>query len=291
LDSVIQEIVNGLVLGSTFTIVALGFSLVFGVLGVLNVAQADFYTLGAYVSLWVGTDLRLGQPAGILSALVVGAGVGVLLYFLVVRKIGPGQTWAVFIATLGVSYFIENVLARTVGPNTVPTPPLFRATYFSIGGIEISDAQILLVVATVAIGIGLMVWIGRSSLGRDMRAVAENAELARAFGVRVTLVFAVTIGLASALAAVGGVLSTNVTETASPYLASDVAIEMFVITMIAGRGSVGGAMVAGLGLGIVESFTVAYIGSGWQEAVGFAALTLVVLLRPQGLFSQSLRVS
>src|SRR5262249_31949662 len=136
----------------------------------------------------------------------------------------------------------------------------------------------------------LMLWIGRSTIGRDMRGVAENAFLARVVGVRSGVVMAVTIAVASAIAALGGVLVTNVTLTTTPFLSNEVSLKMFVVAMVAGAGSVGGAALAGIGLGIAESFTVAYLGSGWQHVAPLLILVLVLMFRPQGFFGKAARV-
>lgn len=285
-----QIIVDGIVIGSTYALIALGFTLVFGVLGVLNVAHADFYMLGAYISLWVGTNAGAGGVVGVLAAVIAGALAGALLYLIVLARLGQQDMLAVFVATLGISYFMENIVARLAGPDTRSSPPLFNSTYHTVAGVAISDAQILLLAATLAIAGGLGAWIRWTTIGRDMRAVAENAVLSRATGVNVPLVMMTTLAVATAIAALGGILVTNVTETVSPFLANEVALKMFVVTMVAGAGSVGGALVAGLGLGVVESFTVAYLGSSWQDAVGLVALVIVLLVRPRGLFGRAERI-
>jgi len=286
----IQLIWDGLIIGSTYALVALGFTLVFGVLGVLNVAHADFYTLGAYVALWVGTAAGLGRILGVVAALVAGALAGLILYVIVLRKLDQQQMLAVFIATLGISFFIQNFIARIVGPDTVSSPPLFKSDFHSIAGVSVSDAQILLLGAAIAIGVGLIRWITTSGAGRDMRAVAENAMLARTAGINVAGVLIVTVAVASVVAALGGVLVTNMTQTVSPYLSADIGLKMFIVAMVAGAGSVGGAVLAGLGLGVIEAFTVAYVGSSWQHIAGLTILVLVLMLRPEGIFGKAARV-
>jgi branched-chain amino acid transport system permease protein len=287
---VVQVIVDGLVTGSNYAIVALGFTLVFGVLGVLNVAHADFYTLGAYVSLWVGTDLLGGHPLlGVAAAVVAGAGAGAVLYVLVIHPLRQREVYALFIATIGVSYFIENFIASFVSIDVIPAPPLFSTQFWSIAGVQVSNAQVLLFVALMVIGVGLLQWIKRSQFGRDIRAVAENKELALTVGIRVPLILMVTISLASAIAALGGVLVTNETQSVSPFLATEVSLQMFAIVMVAGAGSVGGALVAGLSFGVVESFVTAYIGAGWSDTAAFVILVIFLIFRPQGIFAPAVR--
>lgn len=287
---IVQIVVDGVAIGSTYALVALGFTLVFGVVGVLNVAHADFYMLGAFVSLWVGTNAALGTVVGVIAAVAAGAVGGLLIYLIVLRRLAQDQVMAVFIATLGLSFFLQNFVARIAGPDTVAATPLFQSGFHDVGGVAISDAQILLIGATGVLAIGLVKWISLSDIGRSMRAVAENGPLARMVGINVAAVLIVTIMVASAIAAIGGVLVTNVSQTVSPFLSNEVALKMFIVAMVAGAGSVGGAVIAGLGLGIVESFAVAYLGSSWQHIAGFVILVVVLMVRPRGLFGKVARV-
>jgi branched-chain amino acid transport system permease protein len=287
---VVQVIVDGLSIGSTYALVGVGFTLVFGVLGILNGAHADFYMLGAFVSLWIGTNAGAGALLGVLAAIPAGAVAGLILYVIALRRLSSEELTSVFIATLGVSFFLQYFVARIVGPEVHSSPPLFQSTFHDIGGVFISDAQILLIGSTVIVTAALMLWIGKTTIGRDMRAVAENSFLARAVGVRAGVVMAVTIAIASAIAALGGVLVTNVSLTVTPFLSNEVALKMFVVAMVAGAGSVGGAAVAGIGLGIAESVTVAYAGSQWQDVAPLLILVLVLMFRPQGLFGKEARV-
>jgi branched-chain amino acid transport system permease protein len=286
----LQIVVDGLVIGSTYALVALGFTLVFGVVGVLNVAHADFYMLGAFVSVWIGVNAGLGAAAGIIAAILAAALAGIALYVIVLRRLAKEQMMAVFIATLGVSFFIQNFVARIVGPDTKAASPLFESEFHDIGGVAISDAQILLLTATAVLGIGVIKWISLSGVGRSMRAVAENPTLSRGIGINIALVLVITIVVASAIAALGGVLVTNVTHTVSPFMSTEIALKMFIVAMVAGAGSVGGALIAGIGLGVIESFAVAYVGSSWQHIVGLLILVLVLMVRPNGLFGKVARV-
>ncbi len=289
MTQVIQIIVDGIVIGSTYALVGVGFTLVFGVLRLLNVAHAEFYMLGAFVSLWV-TDSGAGPIASVFAAVLVGMAAGVILYLVVLKRLTRADMTSIFIATLGVSFFIEYLVARTVGSQTRPAPGLFHSSFVSIAGIAISSTQLVLLGVMAAVTLGLVVWIGRTELGRDMRAIAENQFLAAAVGVRVGVVMAMAIAVASGIAALGGVLIANTTNTVSPFMGDNIALKMFVVVMVAGAGSVGGAALAGIGLGIAESFAVAYIGSGWQDAVGLFVLIAILLFRPQGLFGRAARV-
>jgi branched-chain amino acid transport system permease protein len=282
--------VDGIVIGSSYVLVALGFTLIFGVLGIMNVAHADFYMLGALLGLWVNATTPLGSVLWIIAAVALGAFFGGLLYVTVLRHLGQEHALAVFIATLGVSFFIEYLIARILGSQARALPGLFRSRLHEIAGVRISDAQILLLGATVAITVALLVWMRYTSSGRSLRAVAENRVLAEAAGVDTTAVTLTAVIVASAVAALGGVLVSNTTLTISPFSADEVALKMMVVTIVAGPGSATVAAVAGFMLGIVESASVAYLGSQWQNPVGLVVLCVLLLLRPQGLFGRTTRV-
>jgi branched-chain amino acid transport system permease protein len=246
--------------------------------------------LGAYVAVWIGTNAALGPGPGAIIAILAGAIAGVLLYVIVLRRLRQEEMLAIFIATLGVSFFVQHLVARIVGPDTRASKALFQSSFHDIGGVKISDAQFLLLGAMAVIAIALIKWIGLSRIGRDMRAVAENGFLARVVGVNVVATMVITIAVASGIAAAGAVLVTNVTQTVSPFLATEIALKMFIVALVAGAGSVGGAVIAGLGLGIAESFAVAYLGSSWQHVVGLVILVIVLMIRPQGLFGRAARI-
>lgn len=286
----LQVVVDGVMIGSTYALVAVGFTLVFGVLRVMNVAHADFFMLGAFASMTAGASLGLGSVVSVLAAVATGAVAGLLVCLLVLRRLTNDQTLAVFIATLGLSFFLQHLVARIAGPDARPVDPLFDSRFHDIAGVSVSGAQLLLVGATLCIGAGLMWGINSTSAGSRMRAVAESAHLARVVGINPTRVMTITVVLASAIAALAGVLVTNVSHTASPFMAADLSVKMFIVALVAGAGSLGGALVAAYGLGVIESVAVAELGSSWQQVTGLLVLIAVLMVRPQGLFGQSSRV-
>lgn len=286
----VQTIIDGIMIGGSYALVAVGFTLVFGVLRVMNVAHGDFAMLGVFASILVGSTLHMGTLPGTLAAIVVGGLAGVGVSLLVLRRLSNEQTLAVFIATLGLSFFLQHFVARIAGPETRATDGLFSTHYYHVAGASVSNAQLLMLLATLLIAFGLMWAINATSAGRDMRAVAENAVLARVVGINPTRVMALTMMVASAIAAIGGILVTNVTHTASPFLGSDLSFKMFVVALVAGAGSLGGALIAAFSLGVIESIASAQLGSSWQQLTGLLVLIAVLMVRPQGLFGHAARV-
>lgn len=286
----LQVVLNGLVIGSEYVLVAIGFTLIFGVMGVMNVAQADFYALGAFVMIWVGVNAGLGIVAGAIVGMLSGIVLGLLFYFLVLSRMGEKDFFAAFIASVGVSYFIENLLTSLVGSQGQLVPPLLAPTFHKWAGLLISTPQILLLACTVLITVGLLLMLSKTPFGRDVRAVSESRFLAAASGVNCRAVMIGSVVIASVIATIGGVLVAGTTLTITPFSGGDVVLEMFVVAIVAGMGSVGGAAITGFGLGVIESMTVAYVGSSWEQVSGLLVLVVVLLIRPQGLFGRQVRI-
>jgi branched-chain amino acid transport system permease protein len=283
-------VLNGLIIGSEYVLVAIGFTLIFGVMGVMNVAQADFYALGAFVMIWVSVNAGLGIVVGAIVGMLSGLIFGMLYYFLVLSRLGEKDFFAAFIASVGVSYFIENLLTSIVGSQGQSVPALVPYVFHNWGGLLVSDPQIVLLAATVVITVVLLLVLGKTPFGRDIRAVSESRFLAAASGVNCRAVMIGSVAVASVIATIGGVLVSATTLTVTPFSGGDVVLEMFVVAIVAGMGSVGGAALAGFGLGIIESMTVAYIGSSWEQVAGLLVLVVVLIVRPQGLFGRQVRI-
>jgi branched-chain amino acid transport system permease protein len=286
----LQVVLNGLIIGSEYVLVAIGFTLIFGVMGVMNVAQADFYALGAFVMIWVSVNAGLGIVVGAIVGMLSGLIFGMLYYFLVLSRLGEKDFFAAFIASVGVSYFIENLLTSIVGSQGQSVPALVPYVFHNWGGLLVSDPQIVLLAATVVITVVLLLVLGKTPFGRDIRAVSESRFLAAASGVNCRAVMIGSVAVASVIATIGGVLVSATTLTVTPFSGGDVVLEMFVVAIVAGMGSVGGAALAGFGLGIIESMTVAYIGSSWEQVAGLLVLVVVLIVRPQGLFGRQVRI-
>jgi branched-chain amino acid transport system permease protein len=285
-----QILFDGLSSGAGYVLVGLGFSMIFGVLGVLNVAQADFYMVGAYVSYVVLTHLGAHLVLGLVTALFTGLVVGVAFYGVVVKRVRRDQQLAVFVATLGLSMFLQNIVARIAGPDQRPFPQLVAQQYYKVGGVVLPRPSVVLIAATLTLAGMLLAWLRYSGVGRDIRAVAESRFIAAAIGINVRRTMMIAVVMSCVVASIGGVIIGNASSTITPFLATNLGLKMLIVVLVAGAGSIGGAIVVGFGLGIAESLTVAYISSHWQDMAGLIALVLVLLLRPEGVFGQRARV-
>lgn len=286
----LQYLLDGLAAGSLYVLLALGFTLVFGVMGMMNVAHADLYMLAVFTFVWIGTDLGAGSVGGLVAGVVGAVAAGYLIFVIVLRRIDKAVPLALFVGTLGVSYVIENLVAKLVEFRARSVSPLFTTVTWQVAGLRISNSDVMVFLATLVIGLGLLWWLRSSSTGQLLRAVSENATLSEVVGIDTTRMMGLSVVIASAIAGVGGLLVANKTQGINPFVANDVSLKMFAVAVVAGAGSVGGAMIVGFALGVVESFAVAYVGSTWQNVIGLVAMVAVLLFRPQGLFGRYNRV-
>lgn len=278
----LQQLVNGLTLGAVYTLIALSFSLVMGILGVLNIAIAELFMIGGYL----GFTIILAQlPLPV--ALVVGMG-GTALIAVIIEKVAyePLRNAPVItplLSTLGFSIILQNVATNVWGSDPLQLPGEFLGTRFQLGPVSVGGMQLVVLGATVLLVMILAFFVQRTSIGRALRAVAENRDVARLLGVpadRLTLVAFVMSGL---LAGAAGVLISLHYAAITPYVGVETGLKAIAVMVIGGTTRIWGALVAGPLIGIVEVMTVAYGGSQIRDLVVYGLMILILLLRPQGI--------
>ncbi|HEX7995878.1 MAG TPA: branched-chain amino acid ABC transporter permease [Streptosporangiaceae bacterium] len=294
-----QELVNGIVVGALYSLVALGFSMVYGVLKLLNFAHGDLYMVGAFagyfVIQWFGGPKALSIPVPlllvimfVLAALLTG-GLGVAIERFAYRPLRNAPRIAPLITAIGISFFLENAALLLFGGqyriyNTPDFIPF--SSGISIGSVSISVVQIMVIVLGVVLMIGLRELVVRTKLGKQMRAVAADREAAEMLGINVNLTIAATFFLGSALAGVAGVMAGLLFNQVTNTIGFLAGLKAFTATVVGGIGSIPGAMLGGLLIGIAESFITGYISSTYTNLLVFALLIIVMLLRPSGLLGQ-----
>ena len=296
LTLVIQQSVNGIYLGCLYVMVALGLTLIYGVLNQINFAHADFVTVGAFAAFFTATRFAtkaLGLPdtAAYLVSLVAALGAGALLGLIVsaavfapLRRRGADELRPL-IATIGVSVLLENGQLALFGP--IPyqfDSPLARET-LRFGSIFFSGQSALVVAVSVATIAALYAFMRFTFMGKALRAVAQDRETAGLMGINENLVIALTIVIASALAGIGGALLGPVVVL-TPFTGASLIVKAFAIVIIGGFGNMEGTIIAGLVVGIIEAFTVQYLGSGLIDLVVFAMLLAMLVVRPTGLIAE-----
>ena len=285
-----QQFVNGVLLGATYALFALGFTLMFGVLRVINQTYGFYFSAGALIALWLtrslGASIWVALPA---AALAAGAIAVVLDWLLLsrLRRIGAPELSSLMV-TLGGVLALYAALTAWLGPEIRRLPPgIVPDQAFNVGDIRITAAQLLILGATAVLVTGLIVLLRGTRLGLAIRAMAEKPDAAELMGIDTGRAAAIVSFLSGALAGAGGVLIGLNFNAIQPYMGETMMLRGFVVIIVGGLGDIRGALLAGLLLGIIEVMTAAYVGSSLKEAVAFLILVGVLWTRPSGLFGRA----
>jgi len=280
-----QQLINGLMLGASYALVAIGYTLIFGVLRLLHFAHGEVFMFGAFIGLhfvlaFSGVNIYLT-----IMAAMIGAGiVGVIVAIVAVRPVSSKYPLAPLISTIGATLVLQNLAISIFGGAQVAFPEAMDPTIFHVAGLTISSVQIFTLVMSVGLMIVLWLFIDRSKMGRAIRAVAESHETAALLGVNVGRTVLFTFLIASALAGAAGVLDGIKNSAISPFMGLEVAVAALVCMLLGGLGNIVGAMVAGFILGMVEILSAAYLGTSLRDLFTFLILILILIYRPTGLF-------
>ncbi|MBD3810606.1 MAG: branched-chain amino acid ABC transporter permease [Betaproteobacteria bacterium] len=300
MDIFLQQLINGLVLGSVYALVALGYTMVYGILELINFAHGEITMMGAMVALSVIGALALAAP-GLPGVLVLGAGLvvaipvcvalGLLIERVAYRPLRHAPRLAPLITAIGVSIILQNVAMLIWGKQYIPFPAILPQGRHTLYGASITDVQIAILLLATAIMLLLILMVQKTRLGRAMRATAQSRQVASLMGVDVNRVIAATFAIGSALAAVAGVMVSAYYGLAHYYMGFLLGLKAFSAAVLGGIGNLGGAMLGGLLLGLIESFGAGYIGdltggflgSNYQDVFAFFVLIAVLVFRPSGL--------
>jgi branched-chain amino acid transport system permease protein len=275
-----QQVLNGIVLGAGYALVAVGITLVLRVLDIVNFAHGDLYMLGG-LGLFFGTT-QLGLPYVLAGALsIVAVSIVALIQLRLVRSVMRAEPFNVILATFALSVVISN-LTNVYLDGSAASVDAPVSGFIRVGGVGLSAQRLLVLVVTALLFTGLVLALGHTRMGRQVRAVAQNPLGALVSGIRVESIRARVFVGAGAVAALGGVLLTPIVQV-SPTAGLGVMLKGFVVIILGGLGSVPGAVVGGLALGVIEAIGGSYLGSEWTNGFGFVLLIAVLLLRPQGL--------
>lgn len=283
-----EQIVNGIVTGSVYAIVAVGMTMTFGVLRAINFAHGEYYMLGTFAAWYVIDKLDAPYGASVIAALVVTGAIGALIGRLVMQHMIAAPFQSGVLATIGVSLILQNVVILGFGGGY----KYFNGGYIEpveIFGISLAQQRILIVIVALAVFAGLELLVRTTWLGRSMRAVAQNIDCCQVVGVDVPQVVLHTFILGTMLAALSGVLTAPLNVSVYGGMGEMITLKTFAIIVIGGMGNVRGTLYAGWILGIVESFVAGYLGLQFRDAVGFVALIIILMWRPSGLFSTQSR--
>lgn len=280
-----QQLINGLMLGASYSLVAIGYTLIFGVLRLLHFAHGEVFMVGAFVGLHIVLWFAFANIyVAIAGAMVITALVGWIVARFAVQPVDRNYPLAPLISTIGVTIVLQNLAINIFGGEQVAFPETIEQVLFRIGPLTISSVQIFILVIALLSMAALWLFIDRTRMGRAIRATSESHETAALLGVDVNRVVVVTFIVASALAGVAGVLDGVKNSAITPHMGLEVAVKALVVMLLGGLGNVPGAMVGGILLGMVEILTASYLGTSVRDFFTFLILILLLLYRPTGLF-------
>jgi branched-chain amino acid transport system permease protein len=287
LEFFLRQLANGIILGSAYSLVAIGLTLVFGVLRVINLAQGELFMVGAFAGLFA-LQAGLGLPVALLAGLAVAGAVGLLVERVALRPLpATVDPHIPMVATIGVGVVLQEVATTlfTARQHPYPTPELL-AGRVALGPVELGAVNLFILALAIVLMVAIGLLLRRTKLGLAIRAVAESPRIAGLMGIDRRFVVAVVFALSSALAGLAGVLVGMYFNNLSPYIGVPIGLKGLAAVIFGGLGSVAGAVVAGLVIGVAEVMAVGYIASSWRDAVAFGVMILVLLVRPTGLFGR-----
>ncbi|MCR4429690.1 MAG: branched-chain amino acid ABC transporter permease [Tepidanaerobacteraceae bacterium] len=282
------QVMNGLTLGSTYALIALGYTMVYGILELINFAHSEIYMTGAFVGLIMVTVYKLPFAAALLAGMAGSCILGVIIEKIAYRPLRKATRIAPLISAIGVSIFLQNAALLVFGPQARAFPANFSAAALNFGFVQISSLQLLILVISVLLMIGLHLLIHRTKIGQAMRATAQDKETAQLMGIRIDRVISFTFAIGSALGGAAGVLVGVYFNSADPMMGFFPGLKGFVAAVLGGIGNIPGAMVGGLILGLAEVFGAVYM-SQYKDAIAFAVLILILLFKPTGLMGRRIQ--
>ena len=295
----IQTIVNGLTTGCLYALIALGYTMVYGVLKLLNFAHGDVYMVGAFIGYfvmhWFGGPTAIAIPVPLLLLVMfalasIGCGLlGMAMERFAYRPLRDAPRIAPLITALGISFVLENTVLLLFGGFTRSYQTesfVSPASGIHLGGVTIDTVQIMIIVVSVLMMLGLIQIVHRTTLGKSMRAVASDREAAEMLGINVNRTIALTFFIGSAMAGIAGVMSGLAFDQITNTIGFLAGLKAFTAAVVGGIGSIPGAMIGGIVIGLCESFSLSYISTQYSDLIVFGILIVVMLLRPQGIFGR-----
>ncbi|WDF82833.1 branched-chain amino acid ABC transporter permease [Lacticaseibacillus pabuli] len=286
MHTILQQLINGLSLGSIYALLALGYTMVYGVIKLINFAHGDIYMLGAFWGYYVLKYWHVNFWVALLSAMIISAAAGVVIEFLAYRPLRHSPRITALITAIGVSYLLENGMSYLYGASARNFPQAIAQHNYHVAGLTISNIQVLILVVSIVLMIGLQLIIRRTKMGKAMRAVAVDPDAAQLMGINPNHVISFTFALGSALAGAAGVLIGLYYNTIDPLMGMTPGIKAFVAAVVGGIGSIPGAAVGGFLIGILETITQAVGLSAYKDAAVYVVLIVILLVLPSGIFGR-----
>ena len=288
-EFMLQQLVNGLILGSVYALLALGYTMVYGIIKLINFAHGDIYMMGAFIGYYLINHFKLNFFVALILSMVLTAALGVVIEFLAYRPLRHATRIAVLITAIGVSFFLEYGMVWLVGANTRAFPQALKTVKYDLGPVSVTNVQLTILGVALALMLALQFIVQKTKMGKAMRAVSVDSDAAQLMGINVNSTISFTFALGSALAGAAGVLIGLYYNSIDPLMGMVPGIKAFVAAVLGGIGIVPGAALGGFIIGLLETFSVSIGFSSYRDAVVYAVLIIILLVRPAGILGNSVK--
>lgn len=285
----IQQLVNGLILGSVYALLALGYTMVYGILKLINFAHGDIYMLGAFIGYYLISVFHLNFFVVLVLTMMITACIGMLIEFLAYRPLRHSTKIAALITAIGVSFLLEYGMQYFVGSEKRAFPQVVEKVRYNLGLFTIDSYQVIILVTSLVLMLGLQFIVKKTKMGKAMRAVSVDSDAAQLMGINVNTTISFTFALGSALAGAAGVLIGLYYNSIEPLMGMAPGIKSFVAAVLGGIGIIPGAALGGIVIGILETFTYVLGISTYKDAVVYVILILILLVRPSGILGKNVK--
>lgn len=284
-----QQLINGITLGSTYALIALGYTMVYGIIQLINFAHGEIFMIGAFVSVVSVAIFKVNIFVAMFISMVVCIAIGVSVERVAYRPLRRSTRLAPLISAIGVSIFLQTLMTIIAGPQAVGFPTVVEDKLYTMGPVIISKVQLIILVLAGALMVGLQLIVKHAKIGKAMRATSEDYDTASLMGINANRVISFTFAIGSALAAAGGVMVGMYFNSVHPLMGVMAGLKAFCAAVLGGIGSIPGAMLGGIFLGVAEVTGVAIGYGGYRDAIAFTLLILVLLFKPTGLLGRPLQ--
>ena len=288
-DSMLQQLVNGLILGSVYALIALGYTMVYGIIKLINFAHGDLYMMGAFIGYYLINSFQLNFFVALILTMVLTACLGVLIEFLAYRPLRNSTKIAALITAIGVSFFLEYGMVYLFGANTRAFPQALETVKYNLGPITVTNVQLTILGVSVFLMLALQFIVQKTKMGKAMRAVSVDSDAAQLMGINVNSTISFTFALGSALAGAAGVLIGLYYNSVDPLMGMAPGIKAFVAAVLGGIGIIPGAALGGFIIGLLETLAVTIGLSSYRDAVVYGILIVILLVRPAGILGKNVK--
>ncbi|HFR4577513.1 TPA: branched-chain amino acid ABC transporter permease [Streptococcus suis] len=285
----LQQLVNGLILGSVYALIALGYTMVYGIIKLINFAHGDLYMMGAFIGYYLINSFQLNFFVALVLTMVLTAALGVLIEFLAYRPLRNSTKIAALITAIGVSFFLEYGMVYLFGANTRAFPQALETVKFNLGPITVTNVQLTILGVSVFLMLALQFIVQKTKMGKAMRAVSVDSDAAQLMGINVNSTISFTFALGSALAGAAGVLIGLYYNSVEPLMGMAPGLKAFVAAVLGGIGIIPGAALGGFIIGLLETLAVTVGLSSYRDAVVYGILIIILLVRPAGILGKNVK--